>query len=119
MGALGEDVQDELRPVHHPDLHHLADVAHLRRREVRIHDHEVRGLLLDDAAQLLQLPFAHVGGRVRLRPLLRHLRDDLRPGGRHQFAQFRHVGLDIRSLLVDRRDDRLLRPLDNVQSVNL
>ena len=114
MGALGKDIQDELRPVHDTDLDDLADVAHLGGGEIRVHDHQVRVLLLDHAEQLVELALAQEGDRVRLGALLHYLGDDLGAGGGDQLTQLGEVRLAVCSLRVNGGNDGALSFFDDV-----
>jgi hypothetical protein len=66
LGVLGEDVQDQRRPVDDLDLHDLLELAELAGRELVVADHGVRPGLDDDVAQLLGLSRADVRGGVGL-----------------------------------------------------
>ena len=56
--AAREDVEDQLRAVHHLDAERLLEIAHLRRREVVVEDGHVGLALLGQRLQLFDLALA-------------------------------------------------------------
>src|SRR5581483_611166 len=79
-GARGEDVEDELRAVHHAFADRVLDVLALAGTELVVEDDERRLRLADLVAQLVELAGAEVGAGMGLVDLLRELADDDRAG---------------------------------------
>src|SRR4030095_3361384 len=69
--ALGEDVEDQRRPVDDLDAERLGGVALLARRELIVGDEQVGGRRAGGGADLLDLAAPEVEGRRRRRALLR------------------------------------------------
>ena len=59
-GVLGEDVEDQLRPVDDPRLERVLEVALLRRLELVVDDQRVGSELLERLLDLFDLALAHV-----------------------------------------------------------
>jgi len=76
-GARGEDVEDELRAIHHARARRVLDVLPLRGAQLVVEDEERRAITLDALLELLDLPLAEIGRRVRPVELLRERADDL------------------------------------------
>jgi len=93
LGALGEDVQDELGAVQHLERGGLGDVPGLGRGQVLVEDDEVRHLLHGAEVELVQLAVADEVARVRFAAGLHHLVDDVHPGGAGQLRQLVEGGL--------------------------
>jgi hypothetical protein len=93
--VLGEDVQDQRRPVDDLDLDDGLELAELPRRQLAVAHDRVRALGDDDVAQLTGLARAHERGRVGLVPALHHPRQHLRPGGLGQRGQLGERALGL------------------------
>src|SRR5581483_2003151 len=100
-GARGEDVEDELRAVHHAFADRVLDVLALAGTELVVEDDERRLRLADLVAQLVELAGAEVGAGMGLVDLLRELADDDRAAGPRTLQ--RHA--DEQGPLDRRRDD--------------
>ena len=90
-GVLGEDVEDELRPVDDASLERVLEQSLLRRLKLVVHDQHVRGRFAEGPLQLLELPLADVRPRVGPRSVLDDLVDGLdarRPGQLAELRQF-------------------------------
>ena len=72
-----EDVQDELRAIHHPRAELELDVLPLRRRQLVVEDHQRRPDVGHAVAQFLELSLSEIGRRARPIQELRDLADDL------------------------------------------
>ena len=60
----GEDVEDDLRPIHHAAIDERLDVAGLGRGQFVIEDHEVGPALVAGPSEFLQLAAAEERGRI-------------------------------------------------------
>ena len=72
LGVLGEDVEDQRRPVDDLDLDDVFEVDQLAGAQLTVAHHRVRAGLQDDVPQLLRLAGTDVGGRVGLVTALDH-----------------------------------------------
>ena len=72
-GVLGEDVEDQLRPVDDACLQRVLEELLLRRVELVVDEQGFRPGLLVGGLQLLHLPLADVGARGGMRPALHEL----------------------------------------------
>ena len=89
-GVLGKDVEDQLRPVHHPSVERVLERPLLGRIELAVDEEHVRLGPRVLRLQLLELPLADVGARIGTGALLHQLRDGLdecRPGELLQLGQ--------------------------------
>ena len=85
---LGEDVEDELRAIDHPELERVLEPALLAGIQVVV-DHERLGAgLLHLNLQLLELAPPHVGARVGPGAVLDELPGGLDAGRAHQLTRF-------------------------------
>jgi hypothetical protein len=89
--VLSEDVEDQLRPVDHPGLELLLEVALLARAQVLVADQQVVGVRLPERFQLFDLALADEERWVDLRPPLDPCSDDLAAGGAGQVGQLREL----------------------------
>ena len=90
-GVLGEDVQDQLGPVHHPQAELLLQVALLAWAQVLVADHQVQLQVLAAVADLVHLAAAHEQGRLDLAPALDVGPDHLAARGPGEFGQLPHL----------------------------
>ncbi len=90
LGVLGEDVQDQGRPVDDLDLDHVLQVDQLARGELTVADHGVGAAGGDDVAQVLGLAGTDVGGRVGLVTALDHAVQHLGAGRLGQGGELGH-----------------------------
>ena len=84
--VLGEDVEDQLRPIDHTRLQSILERALLDRIELVVHEQDLGARLLVGALQLLELPLAHVGPPLRAGAVLDELPDRLDEGGVRQLS---------------------------------
>ena len=89
--VLGEDVEDQLRPVDDARLRARSRAALLRRLELVVDDEHVRGRLAEGPLQLLELPLADVRARVRAATGAGRARDGVDARGPGQLAQLRQL----------------------------
>src|SRR5439155_7238287 len=68
--APGEDVEDQLGAVDHLAVERLLEVAHLRRRQIVVEDHEIGVPLRRERLELLDLALADERGRMHPAPAL-------------------------------------------------
>jgi hypothetical protein len=92
--ARGEDVEDQLGPVHHPDADRLLHVLPLRGAQLVVEQDERRVEVARLVAQLVELALAEVGGRVRAVELLGERAHDVGAGGVRQAGELLEVLLD-------------------------
>ena len=95
LGALGEDVEDELRAVDDLEVGELRDGARLRGRELAVEDEHVRVELDRADDDLLELALAHDELRV---DVVAHLDDasaDLDARGARELAELAHALLGL------------------------
>ena len=93
LGALGEDVQNQLSAVEDLEARLLGDVAALRGAQVAVEDDDVRHELHRAQDELLELALAHQVARVRLTAHLEDGVEHLHPGGAREFPQLAQGGL--------------------------
>ena len=93
MGPLGEDVQDEPRPVQDPDPQGLLQHPSLGGGEVIIEEGEVALLVLDELLQLLDLAAAQKTVGIRLVPALQEGAHGLGSGGLRQSPKLFHADI--------------------------
>ena len=95
--AAGEDVEDQLRAIHHLAPERLLEVAHLGGREVVVEDDHVGIQRFDPRLDLLELALADEGGRMHGAALLHDRVEHARPGGvgepRQLLKRAREVGV--------------------------
>jgi len=78
---LGEDVEDQLRPVDHPRLEGVLELTLLHRRELVVDEQRLGAGACKCFFQLDQLPLADVGAGLRPRCSLDQLSDGFDPCG--------------------------------------
>ena len=118
--ALGEDVEDQRRPVDDLQAERLGHVALLARRERVVADDEVGRQRLRGAPELLDLPLAEVESRCRRRALLDDAVDDAAAGRRDETRELLERLLDLPAPLrgpLHRRDHRALSLRPSVRPV--
>ena len=71
--VLGEDVEDQLRPVDDPRREGVLERALLRRVELVVDEQDIRARIRVCRLQLLELALADIGPRVGTAPLLDEL----------------------------------------------
>ena len=115
-GALREDVEDQLRPVDHAQLHPLGEIARLGGGHVLVEDHEVDVALEAADHQIGELAGADHRARIDGGARLGDHVDDGDPGGPGELAQLGDVHLEGRAVAAggDRDEDRALAVADVV-----
>jgi hypothetical protein len=111
--ARREDVQDQLGTIHHALARGVLDVLPLRRRELVIEDDERCVRLLDERAELLDLPFPEVRRGIRTIDLLSDASDDDGAGSVRELLELIEMLVDVvprRRSLARRADEK--RSLD-------
>jgi hypothetical protein len=93
--ARGEDVEDQLGPVHHAHADRLLDVLPLRGAQLVVEQHERRVERARLVAQLVELPLAEVRGRMGAVELLRERAHDVGAGRVGQARELLEVLLDV------------------------
>jgi succinyldiaminopimelate transaminase len=93
--VLGEDVEDQLCAIDHTGGECVLQRPLLRRRELVVHDQNLRAGLLVGGLELLELPLADVRAAIRTRAVLRELADRLDARGLCQLAELREPILRI------------------------
>ena len=89
-GVLGEDVEDQLRPVDDPRVERVLERPLLRRIELAVDEEHLRRSPCVLGLELLELALADIGARIGARSLLDELGDGLdesRPGELLQLGQ--------------------------------
>ncbi len=114
--ALREDVEDQLRPIDHAQLHPLGEIARLGGRHVLVEDHEIDVALEAADHQIGELAGADHRARIDGGARLGDHVDDRDPGGPGELAQLGHVHLEGRAVAAggDRDEDRALAVADVV-----
>ena len=108
-GVLGEDVEDQLRPVDHARVERVLEVALLRRRQLVV-DEQALGLgRLEALLELLDLALADVGALRRPRPVLDDAAERLDARGARQLLDLGQLRVGIRTLGQHREDEAALR----------
>ena len=112
LGVLGEDVEDQRRPVDGLDLELVLEVAQLAGRQLAVEDHRVGAGRPHDLAEALDLAAADVRRRVGLVAALVDRVEHLRAGGLGQGGELGHgvLGVLDRSLGPDAHQDDPLQP---------
>ena len=93
-GVLGEDVEDQLRPVDHTRLQRVLERSLLHGRELVVDDQRLRARALERLLQLLELALADVGARVGPLAVLDELGHRLDAGGARELSQLGEGGVD-------------------------
>ena len=91
----GEDVKDELGAIHYALPRRVFDVFPLRRCELVVEDHERRIRLLDQRAELFDLPFSEIGRGVRAVDLLGDASDYDGAGGVRELLELLEMLVDV------------------------
>ena len=87
-GALGEDVENQRRPVEHFALEHLLQVPVLCRRQFVVENDRINVLSPAVPRKFVRLAAADEGRGFRSLESLSAVADDRRPRGHRQFGQF-------------------------------
>ena len=95
--VLGEDVEDELRPVDDARGQCVLEPPLLPRIELVVDDQRLGAGVLDELLELLELPFADVGAHVRGGPALDELADRLDASRAKQLAQLAELLILVHS----------------------
>lgn len=90
-GTRREDVENELRTVHHAPADGVLEVLPLRRRELVIEDGDRRVGAANELGELVNLAAAEICRRMRAVELLRELADNCRAGGVGEEGQLAEV----------------------------
>ena len=96
--VLGEDVEDQLRPVDDARGQRVLELALLRRREIVVHQQRLGARLAERARELGKLPLADIGPLIGPGALLHDLAHRLHAGGSRKLAKLAKlfVGIDVR-----------------------
>ncbi len=92
---LGEDVEDQLRPVDHPRLEGVLELSLLHRRELVVDEQRLGAGAREGFFQLDQLPLADVGAGLRPRCSLDQLSDGLDPCGARELLQLAELAIGV------------------------
>ena len=106
--VLGEDVEDQLRPVDHPRLESVLQLALLHRRELVVDEKRFGAGAPERLLQLHQLSLAYVGARLRSGCALHQVAHGLDPGGARELAQFVELAIRVDPLRQHRDDEPAL-----------
>ena len=90
-GPRGEDVEDQLRAIHHAHAERGLEILCLARLELLVEDDQVSPRSRDQTRDLLDLPAPDVGAPVRGPEPLHHRGDDLAPRRQGELTEFLHV----------------------------
>ena len=108
-GVLGEDVEDQLRPVDHARVERVLEEALLRRVELVV-DEQALGLgRVEALLQLLELALADVRALRRTGAMLHDAADRLDAGGARELLDLGQLVVGIRTLSQHREDEPALR----------
>ena len=91
--VVGEDVEDDRRPVDDRHAELLLEVALLARQQLVVDRDQVRVGLLGRLLQLGELPAAEVAVRIGPLAALHHLARDRHAGGAQELAQLGQIGV--------------------------
>ena len=94
-GPGGEDVEDDLGPVHHPHLELALEVGALHRAQLFVEDDQRGAGVRDRAGHFLDLAFADEGGGIGCGDLLGDPAHDFGAGGVHQAGELFEVLGDV------------------------
>jgi hypothetical protein len=96
--VLGEDVEDQLRPVDDSRGERVLELPLLGRSELVVDEQRLGPGLLERARELAQLSLADVAALIRPRALLDDLADRLDARGSRQLAELAELlsGIDVR-----------------------
>ena len=108
-GVLGEDVEDQLRAVDHARLEQVLQAPLLGRVELVVDEQRLGARLGEGVLQLLELPLADVGRRIRAHARLDERRDGVDAGRPRQLADLGELFAGIGSLRQDGDDEPSLR----------
>jgi succinyl-diaminopimelate desuccinylase len=107
--VLGEDVENELRPVDDARLQHVLERALLGRAQLVVDEQRLRLGVSEDLLELGQLSLADERSRVRMGPVLDDLADGQDAGRACELAELSELVLRARALRVDAEEKRTLR----------
>ena len=107
-GVLGEDVEDQLRPVDDARLQLVLEQALLRRRQLVVDDQDLGARVAVRLLQLVELALADVRPRIRVRAVLDEPGDGLDAGGAAELVQLGQLVVRIDSLGEDGEDEAAL-----------
>ena len=110
--ALGEDVEDQGRPVDDPKLQRSRQVSLLDGREGIVGDQKTGAQRPGERPDLFDLAFPEVKAGVRRAALLDDAGDHFRPGALGQAAQLLHRLLHLPPLLAGKPESHEDRPVD-------
>jgi hypothetical protein len=106
--VLGEDVEDELRPVDDTQLELVLEPPLLARVEIVVHDQRLGVRVADGTAELGKLSLAHVRAGIGGRPALNELADGYYTRRAEELAKLGQLVLDIRALRHDGSEEAAL-----------
>ena len=105
-GVLGEDVEDQLRPVDDSGREGILERLLLRRRELVVDDEDVGLELLERLLELAELPLSDVGSRVGRHAMLDDVAARLDARGPCELAEL----VELRGGIDSLRDHREHEP---------
>src|SRR3954465_14267830 len=108
-GVLGEDVEDQLRPVDDARVQGVLERALLRRRQLVVDEQRLGARLAVGGLQLLQLALADVRTAVGQLPVLRQLADRLDSGRARELTELGEPLLGLDALRQDCENESALR----------
>jgi hypothetical protein len=106
--VLGEDVEDELRPVDDTQLELVLEPPLLARVEIVVNDQRLGLCVADGTAELGELSLADVCAWVRSCPTLNELADGRHARRAEELAKLGQLVLDIRALRHDGSEEAAL-----------
>ena len=107
--VLGEDVENQLRPVDDARLERVLERTLLGRRELLVHEQHLGVALRVLGLQLGQLALADERLRIRPVPVLNQLGDRVHPCGAGELPKLRELFGAVRSLREHAEDEPALR----------
>jgi len=106
--VLGEDVQDQLRPVDDAGLELILEQTLLGRRELVVDDQDLGSRVSVRLLQLVELPLADVRAGIGLRAVLHEPRDRLDARGAAELLQLGELAVRIDALSENGQDKAAL-----------
>jgi hypothetical protein len=106
--VLGEDVEDELRPVDHPRVERVFEVALLYGIELVVDEEALGARLGVERFDLLELSLADVGALRRAGPALHHTAHWHHARGARELLDLGQLFVGIHSLCQNREDEPAL-----------
>jgi hypothetical protein len=106
--VLGEDVEDQLRPIDHTGLERILELALLHRRQFVVDEQGIRARARERFLELDQLPFADVRAGLGSGRPLHELSDGLDPGGSCKLLQLAELARRVDSLCQHGNDEPAL-----------